>query len=164
MLFGRWVMLSLYTIYSIVVWQISDVILISHLQHYCLADEWCYPYTLLTHSIIHIISYEGMVFRKAVHLIHCYLFVELGSSHYSFTHSHAYAVFQNSPRCTNQLHICSRNTGCSLFCSSLHTHSNDVVSLWAPMLGMFHFQATYLGYRWTRSPSRYATCSHRSGS
>jgi hypothetical protein len=28
------------------------------------------------------------------------------------------------------------------------------------MLGMFHFQATYLRYTWTQSPSRYATCSH----
>ena len=28
------------------------------------------------------------------------------------------------------------------------------------MLGMFHFRATYLGYRRARSPSRYATCSH----
>jgi len=28
------------------------------------------------------------------------------------------------------------------------------------MLGMFHFQVTYLGYRLAQSPLRYATCSH----
>ena len=39
------------------------------------------------------------------------------------------------------------------------THTAMTFPFWGPMLGMFHFQATYLGYRWTRSPSRYATCS-----
>jgi len=44
-----------------------------------------------------------------------------------------------------------------LYCT--HT-ATTTFSFWGPLLGMFHFQATYLGYRWTRSPSRYDTCSH----
>jgi len=55
-----------------------------------------------------------MVFWQAVH---------------SFTHSLVYAIFENSPRCTNQHHTLHKNTVCSLFCFSLHTHGNDVVSL-----------------------------------
>ena len=100
-------------------------------------------------------------FWQAVHFIHCYLCVELGSSRYSFIHSHTCAIFQNSPTCTNQHHISRKNTVSSLFCSSLDTHTaTKLFIFWGPMLGMFHFQATYLGYRRTRSPSRYANCSH----
>ena len=41
------------------------------------------------------------------------------------------------------------------------THmATTLLSLWGPVVGMLHFQATCLGYRWTRSPSTYATCSH----
>jgi hypothetical protein len=75
------------------------------------------------------VSYEGMGFWQAVHLIHCYLWVDLGSSRYSFTHSLAYAIFQNSSRCTNQHHTSHKNTMCSLFCSSLDTHGYDVTFL-----------------------------------
>ena len=92
MLFGRWVMLSLYTLYK---------------------------FTYL----------HNRLRRKALHLIHSYLCVELVSSRYSLTHSHAYAIFQNSPQCTNQHHTWCKNTMCNLFCSSLPTHGNDVVSL-----------------------------------
>ena len=59
---------------GIVVWQMSDVILI---------HKFTYSHNRLR--------------RKALHLIRCYLCVELVSSQYSFTHSHAYAIFQNSP-------------------------------------------------------------------
>jgi len=90
---------------GIVVWQIS-------------------LYTLYKFTYLH-----NRLRRKALHLIRCYLCVELVSSRYSFTHSHAYAIFQSSPQCTNQYHVWRKNTMCNLFCSSLHTHSNDVVSL-----------------------------------
>ena len=79
-----------------------------------------------------------MVFWQAVH---------------SFTHSLAYAIFQNSPRCTNQHHTLRKNTVCCLFCSSLHTHGNDVVSLLRANAGNVSLPGTYLGYRWTRSSS-----------
>jgi hypothetical protein len=89
----------------------GDVILVHYLQ---------------IHLFTEYVSYEGMGFWQAVHLIYCYLWVDLGSSRYSFTHSLAYAIFQNSLRCTNQHHTSHKNTMCSLFCSSLHTHGNDV--------------------------------------
>ena len=66
-----------------------------------------------------------MVFWQAVHHIHCYLWVDFGSSCYSFTHSLTYAI---CPRCTNQRHTSHKNTVCSLFCSSLYTH-DDVAFL-----------------------------------
>jgi hypothetical protein len=102
-----------------------------------------------------------MVFWQAVHHTHFYLWVDRGSSCYSFTHSLSYAIIQNSPRCTNQHHTSRKNTACSLFCSLSYTHMETTLfSFWRPLLGMFHFQATYLGYRWIWSPSRYTTCSH----
>ena len=101
-----------------------------------------------------------MVFWQTVHLTHFYLWVHLGSSRYTFTHSLAYAIFQNSPRCTNQRHISRKNTVCSLYVLHCTHMATTLFSFWGPMLGMFHFQATYLRYRWTRSPSRDATCSH----
>ena len=122
LLFGRWVMLSLYTVYCIVVWQMSDVILIHYLLHCCLADEWCYPYTLFTSSLIHTIGYEGRLY-----ILYTVIFVLSFLAHY--IHSHTYVIFQNSPRCTSQYHTWRKNTVCSLFCASLHTHGNDVVSL-----------------------------------
>ena len=63
---------------------------------------------------IYRIGYEGMVFLRAVH---------------SFTHSLAYAIFQNSPQCTNQHYTLCKNTVCSLFCSLYYTHGNNIVSL-----------------------------------
>jgi len=44
----------------------------------------------------------------------------------------------------------------SLFCSSLYTHSNDVVFLLRANAG----NVSLPGDRWTRPPSRYATCIH----
>ena len=42
----------------------------------------------------------------------------------------------------------------------LHCTHTAMFSFRGSMLGMFHFQATYSGYRWTSSPLRYATCIH----
>ena len=95
---------------SIFVWQMSDVILIHYLQIHLFTKQ----------------ATKEWFFGRLYIFIHCYLCVELGSSRYSFTHSQAYAIFQNGPRCTNRHHTQRKNTVCSLFCSSQHTHGNDV--------------------------------------
>ena len=60
-------------------------------------------------------------FWQAVHLIHGYLWVDLVSSCYSFTHSRVYAIFQNRPRCTNQHHTSRKNSVLPLLFFIVHT-------------------------------------------
>jgi hypothetical protein len=122
MLFGRWVMLSLYTLYK---------------------------FTYL----------HNRLRRKALHLIHSYLCVELVSSRYSHIHMPipSFKTVHNA-----QINI---TLGAKIQCATsfvLHcTHTaTTLFTLCGPMLRMFHFQATYLRYRCTWSPSRYATCIH----
>ena len=61
-----------------------------------------------------------------LYILYTVIFVLSLVVHVIHSHIHAYAIFQNSPQCTNQHHTSCKNTVCSLFCSSLHTHGNDV--------------------------------------
>ena len=128
MLFGRWVMLSLYCIYKFTY------------SHNRLQRNGFFGRLYTLYTVIFVLS-------LVAHAIHSHI----------HTHMPSFKTVHNA-----QTNI---TLGAKIRCAPsfvLHcTHTAMMLfPFWGPMLGMFHFQVTYLGYRCTRSPSRYATCSH----
>jgi hypothetical protein len=121
-------------------------------------DEWCYPYTLFTHSLIYRIGYEGMVFSQAVHLIHVPLSWPWYLTILILTFTRVCHISKQSNMHKPTSHFAQKYS--VLLRLFVIVHMETTFSFWGPMLAMFHVQATYLGYRWTLSASRYVTRSH----
>jgi len=98
LLFGRWVILFLYTIYKLTYLQ-------NRLQRNCFSFGRLY-------------------------ILQCYLWVYLGSSHNSLTHTftHVCHLSKQSTMHKRTSHS-HKNTLCSHFSSSVYTHGNDVFLL-----------------------------------
>ena len=123
--------------------------------------KWYFPYTLFTDSLIHKTGYERNGFFGRLYILYTVIFVLSLVAH--ATHSHIHTRMPSFKTVHNaQTNITLRAKIQCAHSFVVHcTHTATTLFLfWGPTLGMFHFQATFLGYRWTWSPSRYATWSH----